>query len=240
VLEEFQHLLSHLEFRLKVECFKPSPAAGPGRLSLPRAHMYVTDAHAPRQVIQMLVAKIQDTYPTVRQLVVAERFTETNAFPLLRLGAKGLLTYPEARQKLPEAVEVVAAGGFWVPRRLLSQFVDWILGRQRRWLAVKGPTNITVREREVLHTLLENLSNKEIASKLRISERTVKFHVSSLLAKFGVRRRWDLILLCFQDSSPGLWAGRKDRYPSYTKAGLLTSCHARIRSRNLRSRSGLV
>jgi DNA-binding NarL/FixJ family response regulator len=204
VLEEFQHLLSHLEFRLKVQCFKPSRAAGPERLSLPRAHMYVTDAHAPRQVIEMLVAKIQDSYPMVRQLVVAERFTETNAFPLLRLGAKGLLTYPEARQKLPKAVEVVAGGGFWVPRHLLSQFVDWILARQRRRLAVKGPTDITVREREVLHALLENLSNKEIASKLRISERTVKFHVSSLLAKFGVRRRWDLILLCFQDSSPGL------------------------------------
>jgi len=139
-----------------------------------------------------------------RQLVVAERFTETNAFPLLRLGAKGLLTYPEARQKLPKAVEVVAAGGFWVPRHLLSHFVDSILDRQRRRLAVKGSTDITVREREVLHALLENLSNKEIASKLRISERTVKFHVSSLLAKFGVRRRSDLILLCFQDSSPSL------------------------------------
>jgi len=37
--------------------------------------------------------------------------------------------------------------------------------------------------------------NKEIAKKLRISERTAKFHVSNLLAKFGVQRRADLILL---------------------------------------------
>src|SRR5205814_9232961 len=47
-------------------------------------------------------------------------------------------------------------------------------------------------------SLLENLSNKEIASKLNIAERTVKFHVSNLLSKFGVRRRADLILLTFQ------------------------------------------
>lgn len=46
--------------------------------------------------------------------------------------------------------------------------------------------------------MLENLSNKEIACKLNISERTVKFRVSNLLAKFGVRRRADLILLCYQ------------------------------------------
>jgi len=47
-----------------------------------------------------------------------------------------------------------------------------------------------------LSTPLENLANKEIANKLHIPERTVKFHVSNLLNKLGVRRRADLILLC--------------------------------------------
>lgn len=66
-----------------------------------------------------------------------------------------------------------------------------------------SPANITVREREVLNALLENLANKEIADRLNISERTVKFHVSSLLEKFSVRRRADLILLCYQEHIPG-------------------------------------
>jgi DNA-binding CsgD family transcriptional regulator len=47
------------------------------------------------------------------------------------------------------------------------------------------------------------MKNKEIALRLNISERTVKFHVSNLLAKFGVRRRADLILLCYQRRAPG-------------------------------------
>jgi DNA-binding CsgD family transcriptional regulator len=55
----------------------------------------------------------------------------------------------------------------------------------------------------VLNGLLENLANKEVADRLHISERTVKFHVSNLLAKFGVRRRADLILLCFQRRTAG-------------------------------------
>jgi DNA-binding CsgD family transcriptional regulator len=51
--------------------------------------------------------------------------------------------------------------------------------------------------------VLENLSNKEIAGQLNISERTAKFHVSNILAKFGVQRRADLIVMSFTGSSLG-------------------------------------
>ena len=54
------------------------------------------------------------------------------------------------------------------------------------------------RETEVVELLMQNLSNKEIGSKLHMSERTAKFHVSNLLAKYGVQRRADLILLFVQ------------------------------------------
>jgi DNA-binding CsgD family transcriptional regulator len=56
------------------------------------------------------------------------------------------------------------------------------------------------REQDVLEALLQNMSNKEIATRLNISERTVKFHVSNLLAKFSVQRRSDLILQSLQPS----------------------------------------
>jgi DNA-binding CsgD family transcriptional regulator len=52
---------------------------------------------------------------------------------------------------------------------------------------------LSPRENEVLLELVRNRANKEIAVRLRISVRTVKFHVSSLLAKFCVQSRWDLI-----------------------------------------------
>jgi DNA-binding NarL/FixJ family response regulator len=176
-------------------------AVNPENLSLPRAQLYVIDAHAPRQATEVLVAGIRNRYPMSRQLVVAEKLTESGAFALLRLGAKGLLTYSEAREQLPRALESVAGGGFWVPRKLLSRFVDSVLGSIRGHRMVSGPADLSRREREVLDLLLENLANKEIANKLHISERTVKFHVSSLLSKFSVRRRTDLILLCFQTRS---------------------------------------
>ena len=58
--------------------------------------------------------------------------------------------------------------------------------------ALGAGVKVSRREREVLDGVLQNLANKEIASRLHVSERTVKFHVSSLLAKFGVTNRTEL------------------------------------------------
>lgn len=58
--------------------------------------------------------------------------------------------------------------------------------------AVASPAALSPRQREVLHSVLCNRANKEIASKLNITVRTVKFHISSLLSKFGVENRTDL------------------------------------------------
>ncbi len=59
--------------------------------------------------------------------------------------------------------------------------------------SVHGQVRLTRREEEVLAGVSDSLSNKEIASNLNLSERTVKFHVSSLLAKFQVRGRMELV-----------------------------------------------
>ena len=122
---------------------------------------------------------------------------EADAFPLLRLGTKGLLTYSDVTTQLSRAIHTVAQGGFWVPRSLLSRFVEATLkARPRSNVAALAATRrLSKRETQVLELLLKNFSNKEIARELQFSQRTAKFHVSNLLAKHGVRRRADLILL---------------------------------------------
>ena len=59
--------------------------------------------------------------------------------------------------------------------------------------AVKSEIKVTRREEEVLRGILRGFANKEIANSLNLSERTVKFHVSSLLSKFRVRGRMELV-----------------------------------------------
>ncbi len=59
--------------------------------------------------------------------------------------------------------------------------------------SVRSQVKLTRREEEVLSGLMKSLANKEIAATLNLSERTIKFHVSSLLAKFNVRGRMELV-----------------------------------------------
>ena len=54
---------------------------------------------------------------------------------------------------------------------------------------------LTPREIEVLRMIAEGLGNKEIASRLRISDHTVKFHISSIFAKLGVSSRTEAVIV---------------------------------------------
>jgi len=89
------------------------------------------------------------------------------------------------RGQAPEDYELMI-----VPRGLL---LDAVSERAQELLAagraLGAGVKVSRREQEVLECVLQGRSNKEIASKLNVAERTVKFHVSSLLAKFGVADR---------------------------------------------------
>lgn len=199
VLSEFRRLLEDSGFHISSKQLNSMLAPDLRNLDVPRASVYVVDAHAARQATGALLSNILDRYANARLLVVGDKLKEAESYTLLRQGVKGILTYGEAREQLPRALPQVAAGGIWVPRPVLSRFVDSILSTtQGRRLRADSASELSRREQEVLSGLLENLANKEVAERLHISERTVKFHVSNLLAKFGVRRRADLILLCYQ------------------------------------------
>jgi two-component system nitrate/nitrite response regulator NarL len=180
-------------FRLQMLRMHPSRLSDLQNLPIPRASVYLIDSNTHQFATQALAANILTHFPGARMLILAEKFTEASAFPLMRLGAKGLLRFDEAARFLRRAVHEVAGGGFWVPRTLLSRFVDATLNAGRR--LARSAVELTRREHQVLSALLANLSNKEIAKQLQISERTAKFHVSNLLEKYGVKRRADLILL---------------------------------------------
>ncbi len=199
VLTEFERLLGKAsQFKVIAKQLESTLAPDLRNLEPPKAQVYVIDAHAARQATGALLTNILERVTDARLIVVGDAINDANAYSLLRLGVKGILSYAEARDQLARALPLVSQGGFWVPRSVLSGFVDSILTSQGRRLKTESITNLSRREQEVLDSLLENLSNKEIASKLNIAERTVKFHVSNLLNKFGVRRRADLILLTFQ------------------------------------------
>jgi DNA-binding NarL/FixJ family response regulator len=166
---------------------------------LPKATIYIIDAASCSEGPTTRVAQLLQQEPGANVLVLGEQFEESAVFELLNLGVKGLVTHESMEQQLPRALETISSGGLWVWRKLLSKFVDSLVGAGRNSQdTVHAPdVRMSQRERQIASALLKNLTNKEIANELNISERTVKFHVSNLLSKFKVQRRADLLVLWY-------------------------------------------
>jgi DNA-binding NarL/FixJ family response regulator len=161
---------------------------------LPHASVYVLDGSSLSYGAESLIERIRAMYPRARLLLIKESSKDSEVFPYLRLGIRGIVRYADAENDLVSAVNIVAKDDVWVHRKQLVRFIDWVLTTPTYRSTLSGPGSLSRREREVLVSILDGLTNKEIASVLNISERTVKFHVSHLLQKYGVQRRADLIL----------------------------------------------
>jgi DNA-binding NarL/FixJ family response regulator len=107
---------------------------------------------------------------------------------LFYCGIDGFVDLHESWQtELPLAIQSILKGQPWVPTEVLMAYVKQAKALLERQL-LPG-TRLTSREEQVLHLLMRHLTNKEISSTLTITERTVKFHVSNILAKLDVSGR---------------------------------------------------
>src|SRR5215471_19523670 len=108
-------------------------------------------------------------------------------------GIDGFLELSETWQtELPQAIRSILSGQYWVPAQVLMAFIRHAQALEQTLLAPGH--SLTAREGQVLRLLMRHLTNKEISKALLISERTVKFHVSHVLAKLGVENRRGLSL----------------------------------------------
>ncbi len=111
--------------------------------------------------------------------------TDERIVSAMRAGAMGYLLKGAPREDVFRAVRVVNEGGSLLEPAVASRFLD----------SINDPDALTARQREVLKLIATGLLNKEIADRLYISERTVKFHVSEILAKLGAGNRTEAVAI---------------------------------------------
>jgi len=104
-------------------------------------------------------------------------------------GAAGYLLKGAPRAEVFSAVRVVAAGGSLLAPLAASA----VLRRVRGESPARPHPNLTTREQAVLELLARGLANKQIAARLGITERTVKFHVSAVFTKLGAANRTEAV-----------------------------------------------
>ena len=137
--------------------------------------------------------RLRTADPNVRVIMFTAFDTDERIVTAVQAGAQGYLLKGAPRNELFNAIRVVHGGG-----SLLQPIVAHKLMQQVAQPPELPLEQLTPRELEVLHELALGLQNKEIAAKLVISERTVKFHVSAILGKLNVGNRTEAVTVAAQ------------------------------------------
>ena len=140
--------------------------------------------------------ELRSRVPAARVVVLTSFLDEDRLLPALRAGAAGYLLKNVEPHELARSIRLAAAGEALIDPAVAARLVD-ALGDERP--AEHG--DLTPREQEVLDLVGRGYANKRIALELGIAEKTVKTHVSHVLAKLGVSDR----------TQAALYAARLDR-----------------------------
>jgi DNA-binding NarL/FixJ family response regulator len=137
------------------------------------------------------VHELIDLYPRLKVIVLSSTPGGEELLAAVLAGASGYLSKEMSLERLPHAVRGVLAGEVALPRRhadhLLAELRRRDVRRQR--VAAHADANLTDREWEILQMLAEGAATAEIARRLRIAQVTVRRHISTLVAKLGVKDR---------------------------------------------------
>jgi DNA-binding NarL/FixJ family response regulator len=130
--------------------------------------------------------------PETRVVVLSSRETQEAVVEAMQAGAVGYLLKQVEGTSLLSAVRTIGSGGSVVDPVLARRMVDWMDQPSEEPAALGGLTDQQLR---ILALLAQGLTNREIGARLYLAEKTVKNHVTRILAKLGVQRRTQAALL---------------------------------------------
>jgi DNA-binding NarL/FixJ family response regulator len=148
------------------------------------------------EATRRIVEEAGDDGPRI--LVLTTFDLDDYVYDALQAGASGFLLKDVRAETLFDAVRVVAAGDALLAPRVTRRLIAEFARLRPRQVKPESLTELTPRETEILGLVAEGLSNHEIASRLVLSDETVKTHVSHVLRKLGLRDRAQAVVVAYE------------------------------------------
>ncbi len=139
------------------------------------------------------IRRLLEAAPGVRVLVLTSFADDSQIFAAIAAGAAGYLLKDVDPQALADGIQDVYAGRPALDASVAARLMH------RSGSPRQGHSDLTARERDVLGLIVEGLANKQIAQRLGIGEKTIKTHVSRVLAKLGVADRTQAAVLAIRE-----------------------------------------
>lgn len=167
------------------------------RAALVRPQIVLVDLRLPDGTGIDVLEWLQKNVPEARGIVLTSFDDDDALAATLQAGAKAFVLKTVRGAEITDVVRAVAAGRTLLDERTVT----------RRRAGQDDPAaDLTPTERKVLDLIAEGLANREIAERLGVAEKTVKNHITALLAKMGLQRRTQVAAWAASQRSSG-WRG---------------------------------
>ncbi|MCA1319187.1 response regulator transcription factor [Bacillus tianshenii] len=154
----------------------------------------VMDINMPEKDGIELTKIVKKEYPDIKVLILTMYKHEEYFMSALKEGADGYLLKDSPSEQVVDAIRTVHRGESIIHPAMTKKLISY----HQQEAQAKEETVLTEREKEVLVCLVQGLSNKEIAGRLFISDKTVKIHVSKIFKKLDVKSRSQVVIYAVQ------------------------------------------
>ena len=195
-------LESEGEFKVIGEACDGVEAVAMARQLIPE--VMLLDLAMPRRQGLDTLRELSSDARSVRVILLTAAAEKEQIVEALQLGARGVVLKDSATQILLKSIRAVMNGEYWVGRESVSNLVQHLrtLVTPASAFPQRNKYRLTPRELEIIAAVVAGFANKEIAQYFKISEDTVKHHLSNIFDKVGVSSRLELALFAVNQSLP--------------------------------------
>ncbi|HWW16368.1 MAG TPA: response regulator transcription factor [Candidatus Dormibacteraeota bacterium] len=163
-----------------------------------RANVVVLDSVSPVLAENGVVRELRQLNPAIRVVMVGMEAEEAVFLRVVQAGAVGYILKDASAAEVARTIRAVAAGEAVCPAALSVALFQWVVRHKPAIpsLHLKTSLGLSRREQQLVGLIQQGLTNKEMASRLNLSEQTVKNHVHRMLRKVGAPDRLAIVEVC--------------------------------------------